>query len=160
MHDAIPDKPPLPNGPIEGPSAWRARDMKRDKSWRYELSNSEIYVRSVERFPDVPRFTDAQFKAFDLITEIAEDPANHVAVPFKEGDIQLLDNHSMLHGRYDYRGWDDPEKRRYLLRLWICPPNGHPLPLAYAERYGNIDVGDRGGIVCKDTEFKAPLDPI
>lgn len=121
---------------------------------------SDVYVRSVERFPEVPRFTEAQIKTFDLIKEIAEDPDNHVAVPFRAGDIQLLDNHTMLHGRYDYRDWDDPDRRRYLLRLWICPPNGRPLPPAYAERYGSIEIGDRGGIVCKDTEYKAPLDPI
>ncbi len=144
----------------EGKDPWWIMPIFQWYESRLYSHYSEIYVRSVERFPDVPRFTEAQFEAFDLITEIAEDPANHVAVPFKEGDIQLLDNHSMLHGRYDYQDWDDPDKRRYLLRLWICPPNGRPLPPAYAERYGNIDVGDRGGIVCKDTEFKAPLDPI
>ena len=121
---------------------------------------SDVYVRSVERFTEVPRFTEAQFEAFDLIAEIAEDPANHIAVPFKEGDIQLLDNHAMLHARYDYRDWDDPALRRYLLRLWVCPPDGRSLPPAYAERYGSIEIGNRGGIVCKGTEFKAPLDPI
>lgn len=121
---------------------------------------SEVYVRSVERFAEVPRFTEAQSETFSLIAEIAEDPQNHIAIPFEPGDIQLVNNHTMLHGRYDYRDWDDPEMRRYLLRLWICPPNGRPLPPAYAERYGSIEIGDRGGIVCPGTEFKAPLAPI
>ena len=144
----------------EGKDPWWVMPILQWYRNRLYCHHSDVYVRSVERFAEVPRFTEAQFETFDLIREIAEDPSNHIAVPFKEGDIQLLDNHTMLHGRHDYRDWDDPEKRRYLLRLWICPPNGRPLPPAYAERYGSIEIGDRGGIVCKDTEFKAPLDPI
>lgn len=144
----------------EGKDPWWIMPIFQWYQERLYSHFSEAYVRSVERFPEVPRFTQAQHETFDLITEITQDPSNHIAVPFEAGDIQLLDNHTMLHGRGDYRDWDEPEKRRYLLRLWICPPNGRPLPPAYAERYGNIDIGDRGGIVCKDTEFKAPLDPI
>ncbi|MBT6277115.1 MAG: TauD/TfdA family dioxygenase, partial [Chromatiales bacterium] len=131
--------------------------------WHENRLNSHfsgLYIRSAERFDAVPRFSDAQHETFNLLEEIAEDPANHLSIEFKAGDIQLLNNHEILHGRADYRDWDDAAQRRYLLRLWICPPNGRPLPPTYAERYGNIDIGDRGGIVCQGTEFKAPLDPI
>lgn len=121
---------------------------------------SGMYIRSAERFDKVPRFTEAQLETIGLIEEIADDPANHVAVDFLEGDMQFVNNHTLLHGRADYQDWDDPAERRYLFRLWICPPNGKPLPPAYAERYGDIQIGDRGGIVCPGTEFKAPLDPI
>ena len=65
-----------------------------------------------------------------------------------------------LHARRDYQDRDDPAQRRYLFRLWICPPNGKPLPSAYAKRYGSIEIGGRGGIVCKGTDLTAPLDPI
>ena len=47
-----------------------------------------------------------------------------------------------------------------MLRLWLCPPNGRPLPESYAQRYGSVQPGDRGGIICPDTELKAPLTPI
>jgi len=144
----------------EGKDPWWIMPIFQLHQGRLYSHFSEVYVRSVERFPEVPRFTEAQSETFSLIAEIAEDPRNHIAIPFKEGDIQLLDNHTMLHSRHDYRDWDDPDKRRYLLRLWLCPPNGRDLPSAYAERYGNIDIGDRGGIICKGTELKAPLDAI
>jgi hypothetical protein len=144
----------------EGKDPWWIMPILQWYEGRLFSHFSEVYIRSVERFPQVPRFTAAQIEAFDLIEEIAEDPANHVAIDFREGDIQFIDNHTMLHGRHDYRDWDDPARRRYLLRLWICPPDGRPLPPAYAERYGAIDIGDRGGIVCPGTEFKAPLEPI
>jgi NADH:ubiquinone oxidoreductase subunit H len=34
-----------------------------------------------------------------------------------------------------------------LLRLWLCPPIGRRLPAAFAERYGSIEIGKRGGVV-------------
>jgi len=34
------------------------------------------------------------------------------------------------------------------------------MPPAYAERYGTIDVGDRGGIIVPGTQLQAPLTPI
>ncbi len=144
----------------EGKDPWWVMPIFQWYEGRINSHFSKVYIKSVERFPKAPRFTEAQLETFDLIEEIAEDPGIHLDMAFEEGDIQLLHNHEILHGRHDYQDWDEPERRRYLLRLWICPPNGRPLPPAYAERYGSIDIGDRGGIVCPDTEFKAPLEPI
>jgi hypothetical protein len=144
----------------EGKDPWWIMPIFQWYEGRINSHFSEVYIRSVERFPEAPRFTKAQLETLDLIQEIAEDPENYLTMEFKEGDIQLVHNHEILHSRHHYRDWDDPARRRYLLRLWICPPNGRPLPPAYAERYGNIDIGDRGGIICPGAELKAPLDPI
>lgn len=40
----------------------------------------------------------------------------------------------------------DPAERRHLLRIWVAPPNGWPLPEAFADRYGSTIIGERGGI--------------
>ncbi len=34
--------PPVPEGMLEGPAAWRAQDMQKDLSWQYILSDTEI----------------------------------------------------------------------------------------------------------------------
>ena len=34
-----------------------------------------------------------------------------------------------------------------LLRLWLAVPGARPLPEVFAQRYGSVTVGDRGGIV-------------
>ena len=33
-----------------------------------------------------------------------------------------------------------------MLRLWLAAPGARPLPPVYAERFGKVDIGDRGGI--------------
>jgi hypothetical protein len=144
----------------EGKDPWWIMPIFQWYEGRLNSHFSGLYIRSAERFDDVPRLTEAQHETLNLLEEIAESPENHLAIEFKEGDIQLLNNHEILHGRANYQDWEDAARRRYLLRLWICPPNGRPLPPSYAERYGNIDIGDRGGIICPGTQFKAPLDPI
>jgi hypothetical protein len=75
------------------------------------------------------------------------------------GDIQFLHNHTILHARSAYEDWPEAERKRHLLRLWLSPPEARPLPPVFAECYGAITIGDRGGIICKGTRLHAPLTP-
>ena len=118
------------------------------------------YIHSAQRFPDAPRLTAAHIEAFDLLDEIADDPEIHLAMEFRPGDVQLLHNHTILHDRGAYRDWPDGEAKRHLLRLWLCPPDGRPLPEAYAQRWGSIEIGDRGGIVVPGQRPVVPLEAV
>ena len=117
------------------------------------------YIRSIRRLPEVPPLTERQIAAFDLLDEIAEDPDVQLRMDFEPGDMQFLHNPQILHDRTAYEDWDHPGGRRHLLRLWLCPPDGRPLPPAYAKRWGNIEIGNRGGIVVKGAIAHVPLDP-
>lgn len=118
------------------------------------------YIESAQKnFPEVRRLTAAEREALDLLDQLTNDPEIHLSMEFRPGDIQLLHNHQILHSRGDFENWPEPERHRHLLRLWICPPNGRPLPPAFAVRYGSTTPGDRGGIVVKGTKFHAPLNP-
>ena len=55
----------------------------------------------------------------DLIDEIAADPAFHLDMEFRSGDIQWLENSVTLHARTEYEDFPEPEKKRHLLRLWL-----------------------------------------
>ena len=55
---------------------------------------------------------------------------------------------------------EDENKKRHLLRLWLAVPNARPLPDVYAERYGTVTIGDRGGIIVPGSHLNAPLNPI
>ena len=78
------------------------------------------YIRDAQRHPEVPRLTAAQVEAMELIEAIANDPAFHVEMDFRPGDVQLLNNARILHSREAYEDDDDPAERRHLLRLWLA----------------------------------------
>lgn len=77
---------------------------------------------------------------------------------FEPGDMQFLHNHQILHDRTEFEDWPAPERRRHLLRLWLCPPDGRPLPPGFSQRYGGVEIGNRGGIVVPGTRLQAPLE--
>ncbi len=77
------------------------------------------YIRDSQRHPAAPRLSDDQRAALDLIESIANDPAFHIEMRFEPGDIQLLNNTTVLHSREAYSDPDDLAERRHLLRLWL-----------------------------------------
>jgi Taurine catabolism dioxygenase TauD, TfdA family len=116
------------------------------------------YINSARRFPDVPPLTPEQIEALILFDELANDPALNFQMGFQRGDIQLVHNHTMLHDRTAFEDWPEPERKRHLLRLWLAPQNARPLPAVYAERYGSVIPGQRGGISVPGIEYTIPWD--
>ena len=117
------------------------------------------YIESAQRhFPEARRLTPEQRAAMDLVDDLCNDPAIHLKMDFRPGDIQLLHNHQILHSRGDFENWPEPERHRHLLRLWVAPPEARPLPEVFAPRYGSVTPGARGGITVKGTTFKVPLE--
>ena len=104
------------------------------------------YIESARRFPGVPPLTPLQIQALDLFDALANDPKLNLMMELQPGDIQLVHNHTILHDRTAFEDYAEPERKRHLLRLWLAPPNARPLPEVFAERYGSITPGDRGGV--------------
>ena len=69
---------------------------------------------------------------------------------FERGDIQLLNNHSVLHGRTEFEDWPDAGRKRRLLRQWLNLREGRPLAPAFAER---LNTGPRGGVAVKGIDY-------
>ena len=105
------------------------------------------YIESAQRFAGAPRLDDRQRAALDAFDAVLDDPELHLEMDLEPGDVQLVHNHQLLHDRTAFVDDPDPERRRHLLRLWLCPPIGRRLPPAFAERYGSIEIGQRGGVV-------------
>jgi hypothetical protein len=116
------------------------------------------YIDSAQRFPEAPRLTPAHIEALDLFDALANDPALHLFMAFEPGDVQLVHNHTVLHDRTGFVDWPEPARRRHLLRLWLAASDARPLPEVFAQRYGTVTVGDRGGIIVRGTRLHAPLD--
>lgn len=122
-----------------------------------------IYVRQYidsaqQLFPEARRLSRAQVEAMDLLDALCNDPRIHLAMDFRPGDIQLLHNHQILHSRGDFVNWPEPERHRHLLRLWVAPPEARPLPEVFAQRYGSVEPGRRGGIYVGGTTLRIPLE--
>ncbi|NDH61431.1 MAG: TauD/TfdA family dioxygenase [Alphaproteobacteria bacterium] len=118
------------------------------------------YVDSAQRFADAPRLSPTQIEALDMFDSLAGDPKLHMFMEFKPGDVQLVHNHTMLHDRTSFVDWPEPERRRHLLRLWLAASGARPLPETFAQRYGTVTIGDRGGIIVRGTKLHAPLQAV
>jgi hypothetical protein len=109
------------------------------------------YIESARRFAEVRPLTALQVEALNLLDELANDPQLHLMMELQRGDMQFVHNHTVLHDRTAFEDWPEPERKRYLLRLWLAPPSARPLPEVYAERYGSVVPGDRGGVIPRRT---------
>jgi hypothetical protein len=75
------------------------------------------YVRDAQRRPEVRRLSADPLE----LLSIANDPRFFLDMDFSPGDIQLLNNASILHARTAYEDFVEPERRRHPLRLWLRP---------------------------------------
>ncbi|MEO7854302.1 MAG: TauD/TfdA family dioxygenase [Rubrivivax sp.] len=115
------------------------------------------YINSAQRFADAPRLSARQIEALDLLDELSNDPALHFTMALQAGDMQFVHNHSLLHDRTAFEDWPEPELRRHLLRLWLAPREARALPAVFAQRYGSVEPGRRGGVQSADGPLRAPL---
>tara|TARA_B110000503_G_scaffold4650_1_gene6138 strand:+ start:7504 stop:8574 length:1071 start_codon:yes stop_codon:yes gene_type:complete len=116
------------------------------------------YIESAQRFSEAIELTSKHIEALDMFDALANDPDLYFAMQLEPGDMQWVYNHSQLHDRAEFLDWPDSTKRRHLMRLWLSMPDDRPLPEYYKQRYGSIEIGNRGGIITKETKLSAPLD--
>ena len=82
--------------------------------------------RSVERAG--VRLSEVEAGAVRFVAEAAARPGVYLDMALQPGDIQLLNNHVIMHGRTDYEDYPEPERRRHLLRLWLKSPTARRQP--------------------------------
>ncbi len=114
------------------------------------------YIDSAQRFEDAPRLTPLHVEALDMFDRLANDPKLYLSMDLEPGDMQFVYNHALLHDRTGFEDWDDPAKKRHLLRLWLSIPGDRPLPEVFVSRYGTIEIGNRGGIIVRGTMLTIP----
>lgn len=105
------------------------------------------YIMSSQRFPDVPRLTDKQIEAMDMFDAIAQRDGVALDFYMEPGDIQLANNYCVLHSRTTFEDHVEPEKRRHLLRVWLCMPNSRELPPCFEKRFGSCKPGAIRGFI-------------
>ena len=116
------------------------------------------YIDSAQRFHNAMNLTPQHVQALDMFDELANDPDLNLSMQLEPGDMQFVYNHGLLHDRTGFEDWPDLERRRHLLRLWLSAPNDRPLPEIFKERFGSVEIGNRGGIAVKGVEPCAPIE--
>lgn len=103
------------------------------------------YIEDAQRFPEVPRLTERQVEALDMLDRTADALA--LDMDFQPGDMQFLNSYLTLHARTEFEDHAEPERRRHLLRLWLAMPNSRRLPAPFKALYGTVEAGAvRGGV--------------
>ncbi len=92
-----------------------------------------------EGFP----LSTAEQEALAFVEEVASRPGVFLDMDFRVGDIQFLNNRTILHSRTDYVDHDEPERKRHLLRLWLMMPTwaARPATMSFHDRVDRAGGG-------------------
>jgi hypothetical protein len=115
------------------------------------------YIDSAQRFSGVLKLSKKHIEALDLFDSLANNTSLHLSMRLRPGEMQFVYNHAFLHDRTGFVDWTDSSKKRHLLRLWLSMPNDRDLPECFKQRYGSIEVGNRGGIITQKTKLQVPF---
>lgn len=108
------------------------------------------YIDSAQRFEQARRLDPTTVAALDAFDALCNSEEFQVRMRLEPGDVQLVHNHALLHDRSAFEDFSgEPTLKRHLLRSWIAPPPPapvRPLPEVYAQRFGSVVAGERGGV--------------
>ena len=78
-------------------------------------------VRPIRRgYQKTGRVLDSKgAEAVRLLNDFLSDTRHRHDFWMERGQIQILNNRTVVHGRTPYVDFDEPEKRRHLVRLWL-----------------------------------------
>lgn len=104
-------------------------------------------VQSAQNIKGVPQLTEKQRETMDMMDAILQRPDVMFTMFLEPGDMQIINNHVLLHSRTDFEDYEEPERKRLLCRLWLAPPNSVQLPESWGDFYRSTKPGTvRGGI--------------
>ena len=109
--------------------------------------NRKNIVAAERDFPEVARVSPEQWEALDLLEEVMADPRFCYSMRLEQGDLQLVNNYVIVHSRTPFEDFDEADRKRHLLRLWLAVPDSQPLPADWAEYFIDTRPGSvRGGL--------------
>ena len=121
--------------------------------------HDRVFINAAQHKDYVPRLTDQQIEALDLLDELAHSEEFRLECEWQQGDMNFAHNHQILHARTDYEDYPELDRKRHLLRLWLSTNDGWELPPIFAEKYGNVELGQRrGGIHVSGMKATVPLE--
>ncbi|MGB5759510.1 MAG: TauD/TfdA family dioxygenase [Acidimicrobiales bacterium] len=139
------------------PCSWQGNQPEGEPGWypmpvfgRVGGRVSAAYVRTnillAAENAGAPPLTAHQVEAVEQVRSVASEPDLWVERRFDPGAMLFVHNHTILHLRTAFVDWDEPDRRRHLLRSWLSLPNNRELPASFATFFGATAAGSlRGG---------------
>jgi hypothetical protein len=128
----------------DGPESFFQCSVYAEHEGRLFAHYGRQYMETATRGEGVPELTAAQVAALDALDAVANAPEFVLNMNFAVGDIQFLNNYTVMHARTDYVDHPEPERRRDLIRLWLILREEFSLPPDFAA----------GGIVSRAAAFR------
>ena len=80
-----------------------------------------------------------EHEAMDVFDKIMHEPEMRIDMMMQPGDLQLVNNYSVMHSRTSFEDYDDVALRRRKLRLWLKLPGARQLGYPFEGRHGFPD---------------------
>ena len=143
-------------------TSWQANELPGERPW-YEMpvygrANDDVacaYVASnilwAEKNCGAPPLTDEQVEAVKYVADVAHEAQFWIERSLEPGSMMFINNHTAFHMRTEFEDYDEPDRKRHLLRAWLSLPNSRELPASFAPCFGDVRPGAvRGGYHSRD----------
>ncbi|MFB9364695.1 TauD/TfdA family dioxygenase [Kitasatospora albolonga] len=128
VHDALLASRPRALAPLyadfhfgDGPDFARTYPVFRRRDGRLDVQYNRYWIGRGHAERGLP-LTGAQLSALDAFEEVLAEPGLALRVPLRRGDLLLVDNMAVLHGRTAFTDPPEPEPEpgegRCLVRVW------------------------------------------
>lgn len=105
-----------------------------------------LFIESAQAKTGI-QLSKVEIEALDLLDSLLHDEKMHFNMMLEPGDMQFVNNYTVLHSRTQYEDYEEPERKRHLLRLWLTMPNGREISPDFAMFIDeNTGKPGRGGI--------------
>jgi hypothetical protein len=128
----------------------------------FAITDGTFTCRYIRRFIDGARdrgalLTDDVLEALEKVDLLLAEPGRAAVQQLVPGDLQIINNNVILHGRNEFRDGPTRDQKRLLLRLWLSHVTARPLPPEFMSLYGRVGSGEyRGGVWRAETN-RAPV---
>lgn len=110
---------------------------------RFSLRHNSGYARTAaRRFEECDELTEEQDQLLSLVDELTADPSINVRFKLQQGDIVFLNNYAVAHSRAAFEDWEEEDRKRHLLRLWLVLYEGRELAADFDNRAGLKTTAD------------------
>ncbi|MFB5283187.1 TauD/TfdA family dioxygenase [Peribacillus asahii] len=105
-----------------------------------------LFIESAQEKTGI-KLSKVEIEALDILDSLLHDENMHFNMMLEEGDMQFVNNYVVLHSRTQYEDYEELERKRHLLRLWLTMPNGREISPDFAMFIDeNTGKPGRGGI--------------